>query len=170
MILLQSEAETKADQSSTDSQKDTTFGKTLRTISGRHSIGRMRHMKLRDRQPSPNSSLFVNTSSASLAEDVDLKSIHRRTPTADLTSTNGTEKVLDRKRKLIDVSFDTQKKIKTDESKGSFLSSSIEMIKKPFRRSVKTTTSKKPEKEQIHVGGGELVPYGESNKKWCLIM
>lgn len=172
MFNLQSEEETKADQSSSNPRKDTTFGKTLRTISGRHSIGRMRHnMVLRDRQSSPNSSLFVNTSRASTAEDGDLKDIQRHTPTSELTSTNGTEKLFDRKRKLIEETFNTPKKTKTEEKQSSFLNSSIEMLKKPFRRSTKVLTPAKSEKEQIHVGGGELVKYGEpGSRKWCLIM
>ncbi|OXU29815.1 hypothetical protein TSAR_013408 [Trichomalopsis sarcophagae] len=165
------EDENNADQSLTEyAHKETTFGKTLRTISGRNSIGRMRHITLRDRQPSPNSSLFVNTSSASFSEE-GTPSLRYRNTLLELSSSNGTP--ADRKRKLLEESSSAQKKPKTEES-SSLLNSSFELLKYPFglQRPTKVSTPYKFQSDIHNVSTSEEVEADDPGtaKKWCVIM
>ncbi|XP_015111171.1 cell wall protein RBR3 isoform X2 [Diachasma alloeum] len=150
--------------------KDLSFGRTLRGISGRNSIGRMRHVTLRDRQRTPNDSLFVNTSSASFSQDDAL----RYTPGfLDSPSRNGTPS--DRKRKLGSEVNDSAKKPRQEES--SIFNTSLEYIKN-LRRPVQVSTpnpkgfkfdigeKSEGDNENVQVGVNANV----EPKKWCVVM
>lgn len=179
--FLQTDEESNADQSLPEyAHKEATFGKTLRTISGRSSIGRMRHITLRDRQPSPNSSLFVNTSTASLLDDsstLDYKILRHRTALSELTSSNGGTPI-DRKRKFTQETPNSAlKKPKTEESSGSLLNASFELLKYPFgylRTPVQVSSTPykfQSDKSSLHnVSASEEVKVGEEPRKWCVIM
>ncbi|XP_011504374.1 PREDICTED: putative uncharacterized protein DDB_G0289963 [Ceratosolen solmsi marchali] len=153
--------------------KETTFGQTLRTISGRNSIGRMRHITIRDRQPSPNSSLFVNTSNISLSEENinDYKILRRCNTVSELTSSNGTL-FLDRKRKLITESISELKKPKIEES--NLWNASFGFLKYPFslRRPIQVSTPYKFQVEKHDLIASKESKTDDSGiiKKWCVIM
>ncbi|XP_017892599.1 actin cytoskeleton-regulatory complex protein pan1-like [Ceratina calcarata] len=155
---------------STPSQlKDASFGKTLRNISGRRSLTRMRHVTVRDRRYSPSDSMFVNTSSASLApeETSDFKIMRYHHTALDL-STNGSPAERKRKLELEEWSAST-KKPKT-EPEYSLLNSSITLLK-GFRRPIQVSTPVSELKFQS--GKLELSDESKSSndgKKWCAIM
>lgn len=170
---LQNEEEVGADQSAPDYlHKDDTFGKTLRTLSGRKSIGR--HITLRERQSSPNSSLFVNTSSISASEDgtFGYKASRQRIALSELSSSNnGTPS--DKKRRLVEETTSLPKKPKTEGS--GLLNSSFEFLKNPFsRRSVQVSTPYKfEESDKSNISSSEEVKAdGESGaaRRWCVVM
>ncbi|XP_012222785.1 myb-like protein X isoform X2 [Linepithema humile] len=157
--------------------KDMSFGKTLRNISGRHSIGRMRHITLRDRRISPNSSLFVNTSTASIPHDegTGSKVLHYNSDLlSDSFPTNGSP--LDRKRKIETENLGSVKKQKT-EGESSLLSTSIGLLR-GFRNiqvsTPKVTTYKFESKLDISGIKDDdnkiTAETTESTKKWCVIM
>lgn len=157
--------------------KDLSFGKTLRNISGRHSIGRMRHVTLRERRISPNSSLFVNTSTMSIPQDDETESkILHYSLLSDSFSTNGSP--LDRKRKIETANLDSIKKQKTDEESSS-LNRSINLVKgfvKPMLISTPKATPYKFESTKLDISGINdddnklTTETTESTKKWCVIM
>lgn len=157
--------------------KDLSFGKTLRSISGRHSIGRMRHVTLRERRISPNSSLFVNTSTMSIPQDDETESkILHYSLLSDSFSTNGSP--LDRKRKFETANLDSAKKQKTDEESSS-LNKSINLVKgfvKPMLISTPKATPYKFESTKLDISGIKdddnklMTESTESTKKWCVIM
>lgn len=103
--------------------RDLSFGKTLRNISGRRSLSRMRHVTLREQRYSPNNSMFVNTSGASLLPDdaEDFKILRYSTGLSDTLSTNG---MSERKRKH-EEEWSSAKKPKP-ESENSLLNTSID--------------------------------------------
>ncbi|XP_072759963.1 uncharacterized protein [Anoplolepis gracilipes] len=157
--------------------KDLSFGRTLRNISGRHSIGRSRHITLRDRI-SPNSSLFVNTSDMSIAQDegTDSKALHYSSLLSDLYPRNGSP--LDRKRKIETANWDSTKKQKTDDGSSS-LNTSINLVKgfvKPLLISTPKSTPYKFESTKLDISGIKdddnkvTTETTESTKKWCVIM
>ncbi|XP_015594909.1 pre-mRNA-splicing factor CWC22 homolog [Cephus cinctus] len=158
--------------------KDSSFGRTLRNISGRHSIGRMRHVTLRDRRLSPNNSLFVNTSSASLpAEEAgEQKFSHYRSDLSEKFSSNGS--AMEKKRKLELDACNSAKKIKTNEE-SSFLNSSIGLLR-GWRRPIQVSTPNvagyklKPDKLNISGIHGRndriLDNESEVTKNWCTVM
>ncbi|KMQ95437.1 myb-like protein x-like isoform x1 protein [Lasius niger] len=157
--------------------KDLSFGKTLRNISGRHSIGRMRHVTLRERRISPNSSLFVNTSTMSIPQDEETESkILHHSLLSDSFSTNGSP--LDRKRKIETANWDSAKKQKTNEETSSF-NTSINIVKgfvKPMLISTPKGTPYKFESTKLDISGIKdddnkiTTETTESTKKWCVIM
>lgn len=159
--------------------KDMSFGKTLRNISGRHSIGRMRHVTFRERRISPNSSLFVNTSTMSMPQDegTESKALHYGSGLlSDSFSTNGSP--LDRKRKIETENWNSAKKQKTDEE-NSLLNTSINLLKGlriPMQVSTPKATSYKFESTKLDISGIKnddnkiTVEPTESTKKWCVIM
>lgn len=160
---------------STPSQlsKNLSFGKTLRNISGRHSIGRARSI-LRDRI-SPNSSLFVNTSDMSIAQDegIEPKVLHYSSLLSDTFPRNGSP--LDRKRKIGIGNWDSAKKQKADEE--SSLNTSINLVKgfvKPMLISTPKSTPYKFESTKLDISGikddDNKITTEESTKKWCVIM
>ncbi|XP_025271045.1 uncharacterized protein LOC105247879 isoform X1 [Camponotus floridanus] len=160
---------------STPSQlsKNLSFGKTLRNISGRHSIGRARSI-LRDRI-SPNSSLFVNTSDMSIGQDegIEPKVLHYSSLLSDTFPRNGSP--LDRKRKIEKRNWDSAKKQKTDEE--SSLNTSINLVKgfvKPMLISTPKSTPYKFESTKLDISGikddDNKITTEESTKKWCVIM
>ncbi|XP_011878826.1 PREDICTED: uncharacterized protein LOC105568063 isoform X2 [Vollenhovia emeryi] len=160
--------------------KDLSFGKTLRNISGRHSIGRMRHVTLRDRRISPNSSLFVNTSTMSMPQEEGTELKLHYGLLSDSFSTNGSP--LDRKRKVETENASSAKKKKTDgESSSSILSTSMNLLKGLRLPSMQVSTPKaapcKFESTKLDISGMKNddnkmtaeIPT-ESTKKWCVIM
>ncbi|XP_011645584.1 uncharacterized protein LOC105432458 isoform X2 [Pogonomyrmex barbatus] len=160
--------------------KDMSFGKTLRSISGRHSIGRMRHVTLRERRISPNSSLFVNTSTMSIPQDEGTegsKFLHYGSGLlSDSFSTNGSP--LDRKRKIELENWSSTKKQKTDEE-SSLLNTSLNLLKGlrlPMQVSTPKATSYKFESNKLDISGIKnddnkmMAEPTESTKKWCVIM
>lgn len=161
--------------------KDMSFGKTLRNISGRHSIGRLRHITLRERRISPNSSLFVNTSSTSMAQDegTESKILHYGSGLlSDSFSTNGSP--LDRKRRIETENWNSAKKQKTDEGSSSILNTSINLLKGLRIPSMQVSTPKatpyKFESTKLDISGIKdddnkvTAEPTESTKKWCVIM
>lgn len=161
--------------------KDQSFGRTLRNISGRHSIGRMRHVTLRENRISPNSSLFVNTSTMSMPQDEGIES--KVLPygvglLSDTFSTNGSP--LDRKRRIETENWSSAKKQKTDEESSSIFNTSINLLKGLRIPSMQVSTPKaipyKFESTKLDISGiknddnkmtAEPI---ESTKKWCVIM
>ncbi|XP_043265562.1 translation initiation factor IF-2-like [Colletes gigas] len=155
--------------------KDSSFGKTLRSISGRRSLNRMRYVTLRDEvRYSPNDSLFVNTSSVSLlpSEAEDYKNLRYSTGLSDIVfSSNGSS--TERKRKFESDDWSPTKKPKT-ESDNSLLNTSISILK-GLRRPIQVSTSRSDLKFQTNKVD---ITDEESNasvnegaaKKWCTIM
>lgn len=158
--------------------KDSSFGRTLRNISGRHSINRMRHVTVRSRL-SPNNSLFVNMSSASLPDEDarDHKILRHRTGLSDTLTCNGTP--VDRKRKLEPEETNEAKKVKT-ESESSLFSASIGLLqglRRPIQVSTPNVGAYKFNPEKLDISGivnndEKPVIQEESGaaKKWCSIM
>ncbi|XP_033308154.1 general transcriptional corepressor trfA-like isoform X1 [Bombus bifarius] len=151
--------------------KDMSFGKTLRSISGRRSLSRMRHVTLREYRYSPSDSMFVNTSSASLPQDeaMDFKILHYSTDLSDtLSTTNGSSS--ERKRKLDTEDWNSMKKQKT-ETENSLLHSPISLLK-GLRKPIQVSTPVSDLK--FKTGRLELdensKPANEGSKKWCAIM
>ena len=131
----------------------------------------MRNVTLRDRQASPNSSLFVNTSNLSFDDTTsDYKILRHRSALSELSSSiNGTP--YDRKRKLIEESTSAAKKPKTEEST-SLLNASFEFLKHPFQRPSQNSTPYKFQADKYNLNTGEEVQADESGapRKWCAIM
>ncbi|XP_025987276.1 uncharacterized protein LOC105206689 isoform X2 [Solenopsis invicta] len=161
--------------------KDMSFGKTLRNISGRHSIGRMRHVTLRERRISPNSSLFVNTSTMSMPQDegTESKVLHYGSGSlSDSFSTNGSPLI--RKRKIETENCSSAKKQKNDEESNSIFNTSINLLKGLRIPSMQVSTPKptscKFESTKLDISGIKnddnkiLAEPTESTKKWCVIM
>ncbi|XP_011304007.1 uncharacterized protein [Fopius arisanus] len=149
-----------------DAFKDLSFGRTLRGISGRSSIGRMRHVTLRDRPLTPNDSLFVNTSASFSQDDF------RYTSNLSTPNRNGTP--LDRKRKLGTEANDSAKKPRQEES--SIFNTSLEYIKN-LRRPVQVSTPNpkgfKFDLGEKSEGNNENISVGvdpTAEKKWCVVM
>lgn len=166
-----------SNRESTPSQlsKNLSFGKTLRNISGRHSIGRSRSI-FRDRI-SPNSSLFVNTSDMSIAQDegIESKVLHYSSLLSNSFPRNGSS--LDRKRKIETGNWDSAKKQKTYEE--SSLNTSINLVKgfvKPMLISTPKSTPYNFESTKLDISGIKdddnkiTTETTESTKKWCVIM
>ncbi|KYN39511.1 hypothetical protein ALC56_06004 [Trachymyrmex septentrionalis] len=160
--------------------KDQSFGRTLRNISGRHSIGRMRHVTLRENRISPNSSLFVNTSTMSMPQDEGIESKILPYGTgllSDTFSTNGSP--LDRKRRIETGNWSSAKKQKTDEE-SSIFNTSINLLKGLRIPSMQVSTPKatpyKFESTKLDISGIKnddnkmIAEPIESTKKWCVIM
>ncbi|KYM88920.1 hypothetical protein ALC53_02686 [Atta colombica] len=160
--------------------KDQSFGRTLRNISGRHSIGRMRHVTLRENRISPNSSLFVNTSTMSMLQDEGIESKVLPYGTgllSDTFSTNGSP--LDRKRRIETGNWSSAKKQKIDEESNNIFNTSINLLKGLRIPSMQVSTPKAtPYKfeSKLDISGiknddnkmtAEPI---ESTKKWCVIM
>ncbi|CAK9794773.1 hypothetical protein ANTPLA_LOCUS109 [Anthophora plagiata] len=147
------------------------YGKTMRSISGRRSLNRMRHVTIRDHRYSPNDSMFVNTSTASLGSEdsVDFKILRYNTGLSDTVSaTNGSPTEGKRKHEMDD--WNLTKKQKT-ESENSLFNSSVGLLK-GLRRPIQVSTpiselkfhSSKLDLEE------EAKPANEDTKKWCVIM
>ncbi|XP_070517765.1 putative leucine-rich repeat-containing protein DDB_G0290503 isoform X2 [Cardiocondyla obscurior] len=160
--------------------KDLSFGKTLRNISGRHSIGRMRHVTLREKRISPNSSLFVNTSTMSVPQDEggDSKVLHYGSGLlSDSFSTNGSP--LDRKRKIETENWNSAKKQKTD-GESNIFNTSLNLWKNLRIPSMQVSTPKAApcnfESTKLNISGiknddnKNATEPTESTKKWCVIM
>lgn len=148
---------------------DLSFGKTLRTISGRRSLSRLRHVTLREHNRlSPNNSLFVNTST--MSQDDDFKVLRHRAGLSDSVLSNGTP--ADRKRKLCAEESNTSKKLKT-EAESSFFNSSLELLKS-FRRPIQVSTPKiegyKFQTDKLGKDNTEVNDTQNGNNKWCALM
>ncbi|CAK9824761.1 hypothetical protein ANTRET_LOCUS2877 [Anthophora retusa] len=147
------------------------YGKSMRSISGRRSLSRMRHVTIRDHRYSPNDSMFVNTSTASLGSEdsVDFKILRYNTGLSDTVSaTNGSPTEGKRKHEIDD--WNLTKKQKT-ESENSLFNSSVGLLK-GLRRPIQVST---PISElKFHSGKLDLEeeakPANEDTKKWCVIM
>lgn len=157
---------------STQSVKDMSFGKTLRNISGRRSLSRMRHVTLRERRYSPSDSMLVNVSSVSFSSDdntPDFKILRYSTDLSDTVSTtNGSPSERKRKHEIED--WNSTKKQKA-ESENSLLNSSVSLLK-GLRKPIQVSTPVSELKFQtgkLELGENSK-PANESNKKWCVIM
>lgn len=158
------------------SAKDQSFGKTLRSISGRNSLSRMRYVTMRDQRMSPNSSLFVNTSTMSLPQDEssDFKILRYSSGMSDTFSTNGSS--VDRKRKSDSEIWSSTKKQKTTESENSLLNTSISLLKglrRPVQVSTPNVTPYKFQSNKLLTNDDDSEIINEpieSTKKWCIIM
>lgn len=145
--------------------KDLSFGRTLRGISGRNSISRLRNVTVREHKASPNDSLFVNTSSASIVIDTS-----RYAP--DSPCHNGSQS--DRKRKFIADESSANKKYKT-EAGYSLLNTSLEYLKN-LRRPVQVSTPNAREfkfdfNEKTHsLDQTMTIDETIEPKKWCVVM
>ncbi|XP_046470882.1 uncharacterized protein [Neodiprion pinetum] len=160
--------------------KDSSFGRTLRNISGRHSINRMRHVTLRNRL-SPNSSLYVNMSSVSLPdEDIrDHKIVRHRAGLTQSTLTCNGGTPSDRKRKLEPEVCSEPKKVKTD-CESSLLNTSIGILqglRRPIQVSTPNVGGYKFKSDKLDVSGigsnDEKIQTQEGSgivKQWCSIM
>ncbi|XP_018400731.1 PREDICTED: uncharacterized protein LOC108778130 isoform X2 [Cyphomyrmex costatus] len=158
--------------------KDQSFGRTLRNISGRHSIGRMRHVTLRENRISPNSSLFVNTSSMSTQDEGIESKVLSYGLLSDDFSTNGSP--LDRKRRIETENWSSTKKQKTDAESSSIFNTSINLLKglrmpsmqvsTPKATSYKFETTKLDNSGIKHDDNKMMAEPIESTKKWCVIM
>ncbi|KOX69870.1 hypothetical protein WN51_06215 [Melipona quadrifasciata] len=150
--------------------KDMSFGKTLRNISGRRSLSRMRHVTLREHRYSPSDSMFVNTSSASLPpeETIDYKILRYSSNLSDTLSTNGSP--VDRKRKQDAEDWNSIKKQKI-EAENSLLHSPISLLK-GLRKPIQVSTPV----SELKFQSGKLEldenskSANEGSKKWCVIM
>ncbi|CAD6238964.1 GSCOCG00008579001-RA-CDS [Cotesia congregata] len=154
--------------SMSESFRDLSFGCTLRKISGRNSIGRLKHVTLRQRQMSPNDSLFVNTSNVSFSHD-------RSTFMSELSdSPDPNSSRLNRKRKLTENDHSV-KKFKTDQNY-SILNTSLEYLKnlrKPIQVSTPKAQGYKFEYDKKPNNSDSTTDIAEEaieTKKWCLIM
>lgn len=157
--------------------QDLSFGKTLRSISGRRSLNRMRHVTIREHRYSPNNSMFVNMSSTSLMPDdnEDLKILRYSSGLPDTVSTsNGSPTEKKRKLETSEDWSSVTKKQKTNESDNSLLNSSLGLLK-GFRRPIQVSTPVSELKFQTN----KLDPSDEeankqandrAAKKWCAIM
>lgn len=161
--------------SSSQLPKDASFGETLRNISGRHSISRMRHVTLRERRISPNSSLFVNTSTTSIPQNEGTESKVLRYGLSDSFPTNGSSS--NRKRKIETSTWGSVKKQKS-EADSSFLNTSMTLLKglyKPVQVSTPNVTPYKFESKLDMSGVKDddnkiATESTENAKKWCMIM
>ncbi|XP_014470726.1 PREDICTED: uncharacterized protein LOC106742366 isoform X2 [Dinoponera quadriceps] len=156
------------------------FGKTLRNISGRHSINRMRHLGFYEKRISPNSSLFVNTSKISTLQDEELpfselKALRYNSALSESLPTNGSS--LDRKRKTDTPIWNSSKKQKSETESG-LLNTPINLLK-GWRRPIQVSTPNvtyKFESTKLDISGIKdddnkiTVESTESTKKWCVIM
>ncbi|XP_032680045.1 uncharacterized protein LOC116848254 isoform X2 [Odontomachus brunneus] len=154
------------------------FGKTLRNISGRHSLNRMRHLGFHEKRISPNSSLYVNTSTISISQDEGpgSKVLHYSSALSDSLPTNG--RSLDRKRKCDTSIWGSTKKQKT-EAESSLLSTPMSLLRnwrRPIQVSTPNITSYKFESTKLDISGMKdddnkiMAESTESTKKWCVIM
>ncbi|XP_011138689.1 uncharacterized protein LOC105182733 isoform X2 [Harpegnathos saltator] len=154
------------------------FGKTLRNISGRHSINRMRHLGFHEKRISPNSSLFVNTSMISIPQDegAESKVLHYNSTLSESFPTNGSS--LDRKRKTDTPIWNPTKKQKV-EAESSLLGTPMSLLKgfrRPIQISTPNITSYKFESTKLDISGIKdddnkiTAESTESTKKWCVIM
>lgn len=157
--------------------KDVSFGKTLRNISGRHSISRTR--SFREKRLSPNSSLFVNTSTMSIPQDegIECKVLHYNSDLSDCFSTNGSS--LDRKRKIDTAVPRSSMKKQKLESENSLLNTSINLLKglrRPIQVSTLNITPCQPESSKFDGSGikgddNKIIDKPtENGRGWCLIM
>ena len=161
-----------ADESATvdpEKRADMSFGKTLRSISGRSTINRLRYVTLREQRFSPNSSLFVNTSSLSIDPE-DSKSCKLTRYATDLSEavlTNGSP--AERKRKIIGDGVQSAKKFKTDGTieRGNLLSNSFEMIKGLGRSARLGSPTGKNDSINAHVS---IAEEAVEPKSWCVVM
>ncbi|XP_076677930.1 uncharacterized protein LOC143374015 isoform X2 [Andrena cerasifolii] len=150
------------------------FGKTLRSMSGRRSLSRMRHVTLREHRYSPNNSMFVNTSMASLPSDEteDFKILRYSIGLSDpMSATNGSS--TEKKRKHDGEEWSSALKKQKTESENSLLNTSISLLK-GLRRPIQVST---PVSEMKFQSGKLDLTDEESNKsmnenakKWCIIM
>ncbi|XP_017758172.1 PREDICTED: myb-like protein X isoform X2 [Eufriesea mexicana] len=156
---------------SSQSIKDMSFGKSLRNISGRRCLSRMRHVTLRERRYSPSDSMLVNVSSVSFSSDdtPDFKILRYSTDLSDTVSTtNGSPSERKRKHEIED--WNSAKKQK-GESDNSLLNSSVSLLK-GLRKPIQVSTPVSELKFQtgkLELGENNK-PANENSKKWCVIM
>ncbi|XP_031847297.2 uncharacterized protein LOC116433392 isoform X1 [Nomia melanderi] len=173
----ESEADREQDREEMSSRpyQDLSFGKTLRGISGRRSLSRMRHVTIREHRYSPNNSMFVNMSSASLMPDdnEDFKILRYSTGLSDTVSTsNGSPTEKKRKYEASEDWTSATKKQKTNESDNSLLNSSLGLLK-GLRRPIQVSTpvsELKFQTNKLDLSDEENKPINDRAKKWCAIM
>lgn len=152
------------------------FGKTLRNISGRCSINRLRHTTSYEYRFSPNDSQFTNISALSTSQDkpTNVKILRYNTGLSETMSSNGSP--MERKRKLESPDTTVVKKQKTKQ--GNLLNTSMDLLR-GLRKPIQISTpnvgykvqSDKLDISDINDGNDKLLPtYDEGTKKWCVIM
>lgn len=148
-----------------DSFKDLSFGRTLRTLSGRSSIGRMRHVTIRQRPMTPNDSLFVNCSGMSTNQEEPLRFA------SEFPNSFSSGTPIDRKRKIDTDIEPSTKKIKKDE--GGLLNTSLEYLK-IFRKPLQVNRGYNfnfNNKIDITEDSSKLdIEETAEPKKWCILM
>ncbi|KAF7996376.1 hypothetical protein HCN44_002008 [Aphidius gifuensis] len=152
-----------------ESFKDLSFGRTLRTISGRSSLGRMKHVTIRQRQMTPNDSLFVNCSGMSTNQDDQMRFAFEYSDSIK----SGTP--IDRKRKIDTDIEPSAKKVKKDE--GGIFNTSLEYLKK-LRRPLQVSTPNNQEykcnindKMDITEDASKIdIDETAESKRWCILM
>ncbi|XP_076294965.1 uncharacterized protein LOC143216083 isoform X2 [Lasioglossum baleicum] len=172
------QAEQDQDQESTLPPRpsdDLSFGKTLRNISGRRSLGRMRHVTIREQRYSPNNSMFVNTSGTSLMpdENEDFKILRYNTGVSEtISASNGSS--MEKKRKHETIEDRAGKKQKT-ETENSMFNTSISLLK-GLRRPIQASTPVAELKFQsnkldlLDDERDKSVNDHQAPKKWCAFM
>lgn len=154
---------------------DLSFGKTLRNISGRRSLGRMRHVTIREQRYSPNNSMFVNTSSVSSMPDEseDFKILRYNTGVSEaISASNGSS--LEKKRKH-DANEDRGNKKQKTETENSVLNTSIGLLK-GLRRPIQASTpvaELKFQSSKLDILDDERdksINDHPAPKKWCAVM
>ncbi|KAK2587700.1 hypothetical protein KPH14_003815 [Odynerus spinipes] len=164
------------DSSTSNALSSESFGKTLRNISGRCSINRLRHKTSYDYRFTANESQFTNRSSVSTSpeETTNVRILRYSTGLSETISTNGSP--VERKRKLESPDPVVTKKQKTKQ--GSLLNTSMDLLR-GLRKPIQISTpnvgykiqSDKLNISEINDGNDKLLPtHDEGTKKWCVIM
>ncbi|XP_034948799.1 uncharacterized protein [Chelonus insularis] len=153
--------------SMTENFKDQSFGRTLRGISGRTSLGRLRNITVRERRMSPNDSLFVNTSRISVSQERSIYGEHFDSPLFNSSR-------LERKRKRVADTEPSTKKVKVDEGY-NFLNFSWNYLK--YWRRPEQVPASNTNELNLNLDNKTNIDDSTINinettepKKWCIIM
>ncbi|XP_078032697.1 uncharacterized protein LOC144467675 isoform X2 [Augochlora pura] len=155
--------------------QDLSFGKTLRSISGRRSLSRMRHVTIREQRYSPNNSMFVNTSGTSFMPDEieDFKILRYSTGVSEtISASNGSS--MEKKRKH-DFKEDWSSKKQKIDTENSLLNTSISILKglrKPIQASTPVAELKfQGDKLDLSDNERDKLANDQSSKvRWCTVM
>ncbi|XP_033327669.2 uncharacterized protein LOC117221109 isoform X1 [Megalopta genalis] len=151
------------------------FGKTLRNISGRRSLSRMRHVTIREQRYSPNNSMFVNTSGSSFMPDEteDFKIVRYSTGVSEtISASNGSSMEKKRKHEFNEDWSSKKQKIDTE---NSLLNTSISILK-GLRRPIQASTpvaELKFQGDKLDLSDDErdkLANDQATKVRWCTVM
>lgn len=165
-----------ADSSTSNLLTNDSFGKTLRNISGRSTINRLRNTTSHEYRFSPNYSQFTNISTLSTPqeESTNVKILRYNTGLSETMASNGSP--TDKKRKLESPDLAVTKKQKTKQ--GNLLNTSMDILR-GLRKPIQISTpnvgykiqSDKLNISEINDGNDKLLlTHEEGTKKWCVIM